>query len=102
MKATALHHLQDGATTFRKRQAVYGPSYHQFGFLMNGLFPNGLHIKSNDISSFNRLGIIVQIATKLLRYSASLTKGGHADSAHDMMVYAAMLEELTNHQPKTK
>jgi hypothetical protein len=34
-----------------------------------------------------------------MRYGENLNKGGHQDSAHDLSVYAAMLEELTDDNP---
>ena len=47
------------------------------------------------MDGFNRLGVFVQCISKVARYASSLPKGGHLDSAHDLMVYAAMLEEVT-------
>lgn len=87
--------LEAGAATFRERNATYGDNYLSFGVMMEGMFPDGLHIEAGDIAAFNRLGIFVQCASKLSRYAQNLSKGGHADSAHDLMVYAAMLEEVT-------
>lgn len=88
-------HMERGAATFRQRNAVYGDNYLEFGRVMVGAFPDGLHINAGDAASFNRLGIFIQCASKLTRYSQNLAKGGHADSAHDLMVYASMLEEVT-------
>ena len=62
---------------------------------MAGLFPDGLHIEADDVDSFNRLGVFMMIVSKSSRYAESLIKGGHEDSAHDTMVYGAILEELT-------
>ena len=44
----------------------------------------------------NRLHVFVAAVTKLQRYAHNWTRGGHADSAHDLQVYAAMLEEFTD------
>lgn len=87
--------LRAGAVTFEARNAVYGETYETFGRAMAGLFPNGLEIKPGDIAAFNRLGVYVQVMTKVARYATSLSSGGHVDSAHDAMVYSAMLEYLT-------
>ena len=96
---TAPENLEAGAATFRERGQVYGKSYIKFGGVMSELFPNGLWIDSRDTASHVRLGIMVQIIGKLTRYAEQMTRGGHRDSAHDMMVYSAMLEEVTE-EPK--
>jgi len=85
--------LDAGAATFRERNATYGDTYLDFGKAAAALFPNGLALKTVD--DFNRMGIFTQCLGKLARYAANLSEGGHQDSAHDLMVYAAMLEEVT-------
>lgn len=84
--------LRAAAQTYDERSRVYGDNYKHFGAVMAGCFPNGLVIASED--DWCRLGILVQIASKLTRYAQSFADG-HVDSAHDTIVYAAMLEELT-------
>lgn len=91
----AIHNLEAGAETFRQRNETYGNSYLTFGAVMAALFPRGLSIDAGDVDALNRLGIYVQIVSKCCRYATSLADGGHADSAHDIMVYGAMLEEVT-------
>ena len=91
----AIHNLEAGAETFRQRNEAYGDSYLTFGAVMTAIFPRGLNIDSGDVDAFNRLGIYVQIISKCCRYAKSIAEGGHADSAHDIMVYGAMLEEVT-------
>ena len=61
---------------------------------MAAIFPKGLELDSFE--SHNRFGILVQCVSKIMRYAENLDQGGHRDSAHDLSVYAAMLEELTN------
>ena len=85
--------MRAGASTYEQRNALYGDNYKHFGHAMRGVFPAGLHIES--VEDWNRLGILVQCAAKLTRYGQSFSAGGHADSAHDLSVYAAMLQELT-------
>lgn len=92
---TAPEILRSGAKTFEERNATYGETYSAFGKAMDALFPNGLTIKPGDVATYNLLGVFVQIMTKTSRYANSLTVGGHVDSAHDSMVYSAMLEHLT-------
>jgi hypothetical protein len=61
---------------------------------MSGLFPRGLPPPQSG-ADWNRLGLFVQCVTKLTRYAQSLERGGHVDSAHDLSVYAAMLQSVT-------
>jgi hypothetical protein len=85
--------LATASKTYRERNAVYGDNYKHFGKVMKGLFPRGLHVESID--DWNRLGVLVQVASKLSRYAQNFSAGGHVDSAHDAAVYAAILQELT-------
>lgn len=92
--------LASGAETFKQRNAVYGDSYLTFGKAMSGMLPKGLTIKPGDVAGFQRLGAFMQIVNKCCRYATPLrTGGGHQDSAHDMMLYAALLEEVTVNDP---
>lgn len=86
--------LSEGGKTFKQRNEIYGDTYLNFGAAAAAMFPDGLKIDS-DAASFNRLGIFVQCLGKMMRYASNLEQGGHQDSAHDLMVYAAMLEETT-------
>ena len=92
---TVAENLEAGAATFREHDAVYGPSYIRFGGVMDELFPDGLEISPRDVRSYIRLGVLVQIVSKISRYAESMTSGGHKDSAHDIMVYGAILEQVT-------
>jgi len=85
--------LESASLTYEQRNKIYGDNYKKFGVVMKVMFPNGL--KTDNIEDFNRLGVFVQCLSKLTRYSELLEFGGHRDSAHDLCVYAAMLEELT-------
>lgn len=87
--------LRAAAETYEERNKIYGDNYKHFGMVMNGLFPDGLNIAMDDVDAFNRLGVFIQCASKLTRYAQNLAQGGHVDSAHDLTVYASMLEELT-------
>lgn len=102
MAKRAPDNLEAGAATFRQRNALYGDNYLHFGRLMAALFPSGLAIGAGDVEAFNRLGIFIQCASKLSRYANAIAKGGHQDSAHDLMVYAAMLEEVTKQPEENK
>ena len=92
MPASAADILTAGAETFRARNTIYGDNYKHFGEVMAAMHPGGVVIETAE--QWNRLGVFVQCVSKLTRYAANT--GGHKDSAHDLMVYAAMLEELTS------
>lgn len=98
MKARSLMSVPDimeaGAQTFRDRAALYGPSYKTYGAVMSALFPEGLMV--NSVDDWNRLGVLTQVVGKLVRYTGAFDTGGHLDSAHDLMVYGAILQELTD------
>lgn len=85
--------LNAAAETFAQRDKLYGSSYQQFGVVMSGLLPTGIELSGT--TAFSRFGVFVQCVSKLTRYAANLQAGGHQDSAHDLCVYAAMLESLT-------
>jgi hypothetical protein len=90
---TAADHLDEGAETFRERNALYGQNYKNFGTVMRGMFPEGITLKTED--DFNRFHLMLLTAVKITRYANMFSRGGHVDSSHDMMVYSAMLEEVT-------
>lgn len=91
----AIHRLEDILNgmkrTARERHDAYGDSFLTFGKVAAALWPAGLSVGTEE--EFARLGVLVQIISKLCRYSVS--PQGHADSAHDMAVYSAILELLT-------
>ena len=86
--------LRSNAQTYEERNKLYGDNYKKFGHVMQVVFPQG--IPCSSVEDFNRLGIFIQCLSKLMRYAENMDKGGHQDSAHDLSVYAAMLEELTD------
>lgn len=91
----AIHRLEDILNgmkrTARERHDMYGDSFLTFGRVAAALWPAGLSVGTEE--EFARLGVLVQIIGKLCRYSVS--PQGHVDSAHDMAVYSAILELLT-------
>lgn len=92
-KPTVPDLLRDGAHTYSLRNAAYGNNYKTFGPIMMQMFPDGLPVL--DADGWNRFGVWMMLLNKVVRYAPSLQAGGHADTAHDIMVYGAMLEELT-------
>lgn len=84
--------LRKAAQTYEERGRVYGDNYKLFGHVLAAMFPSGLTIRSVD--DWNRIGIFVQVMSKVTRYANNFTKGGHEDSLLDNSVYSAMLAEL--------
>jgi hypothetical protein len=90
--------LREAAEIYEERNALYGDNYKNFGKVWIALFPGGVHTTEIDQegSTCSRLGVLIQIVSKLTRYCAQFDKGGHADSLTDLAVYAIMLQELDN------
>lgn len=87
--------LDEARDTFMKRNADYGENYKRFGALLIALFPEGGIPPITDAASADRLAALIDCAGKLHRYAHNFETGGHRDSARDLVVYAAMLEEAT-------
>ena len=80
--------LHEGANTYEERSAMYGENFRSFPEVMMGLFPEGIHLQSYE--DWMRMQFVMMNAIKMTRYAANFKRGGHSDSMHDMMVYAAM------------
>lgn len=76
---------------FKERSRVYGKNYKDFGPVAYTML-EGIKLETPD--DFARLGVLVQIISKLTRYCANFNNGGHDDSLMDLSVYAQMLREL--------
>jgi hypothetical protein len=85
--------LQRALETFDQRGSVYRDNHQRLGALLAALFPNGIEVTSPD--EHERLALLSLIAIKLSRYAVEWNNGGHRDSIHDIIVYAAMLEART-------
>lgn len=88
--------LRQAAVIYEQRYALYGDNYKRFGKLLAALFPDGISIASAEdpVKAGNRLGVLIQILSKITRYCENFNRGGHADSLDDLAVYAMMLREL--------
>ena len=95
MEETVPQKLRNAARTFEQRNAAYGNSYQRTGALLLALFPEGGIPATKTEQDAARLGHLLMAVMKLQRYALNFSNGGHKDSAHDLMVYAAMLEEST-------
>lgn len=87
--------LRAAALLFEDRDAVYGSNYQRQGAALLALFPEGGIPAITNEAEANRLHVFVACVTKLMRYAHNF-KEGHLDSARDLQVYAAMLEEFTD------
>lgn len=87
---TPVEVLQKMAATYEERQQQYGEAYLMTGKVLQVLFPDGIVLSSE--SEFNKWHLLDQIVAKLCRYAMSGKT--HADSVHDIAVYAAMIESM--------
>jgi hypothetical protein len=83
--------LRAAAGIYEERNKLYGSNYKKFGHVVAPMLA-GIHVESPD--DFNRLGILIQMLSKITRYCENFERGGHADSLDDLAVYAMMLREL--------
>ena len=79
----------DSLRTIEEREAA-GFSTRGLGDALNGLFPEGVLLKSPD--DHVRYHLFHQVIAKLNRYAATFEEGGHEDSIHDAGNYAKLLE----------
>ncbi len=88
--------LMEAATTYQRKNGQYKGNYEHIGNLLLALFAHtgGIpHFKTAE--ELNRLYLIIFCLAKLQRYCSLFETGGHKDSAHDLIVYAGMLEDMT-------
>lgn len=83
---------QEQIDIIEERNKVYGNNFEQFGSVIAELFPKGIDLKTPQ--DWNRLGIIVQIVSKLTRYAQNFNKGGHRDSLQDLSNYSMILQYM--------
>lgn len=93
---TADQILEEMASTFRERNAVYGNNFDNLGKAMAAIFPNGVTLRTAE--DFVRWHLFELQMVKLTRFANSgLT---HPDSIHDAGVYAAMVESRIDSKTK--
>ena len=95
-KLTLVENLTAAAALARQREMEYGTNYKDVGAMMVTMLPRGVKLETAE--DWNRFLVFGHVINKVTRYAKNLNTGGHRDSAHDLIVYAAMLEELTNEQ----
>lgn len=97
MKKTAADILDEMASTFRERNAVYGDNFRMVGKMMAVLFPKGVPPEVLHSDQFHLFELKL---VKLSRFAISNLK--HLDSIHDDGVYSAMIESIIIEQGETK
>lgn len=85
--------LREGAATYEERNKIYGSNYKKFGVAFAPLLAG---ITLNTATDVNRMGVLIQMLSKISRYVENWAKGGHDDSLLDLSVYTTMLRELDN------
>ncbi len=91
--------LSDAARMFATRNKTYGASYKSTGEALLWMFGGKIPaIRSPEAAQ--QLYLLTMCLIKMKRYAQNLGSG-HADSAIDLMVYAAMLREATVETEKT-
>jgi len=90
----ALMEMEDAVELFKDRQTQYGSAYKRGGEILHSYFPDGVTLKT--VGDFERFNVFVMCMLKLNRYASNIPRGGHLDSAQDLIVYASMLAEMTD------
>ncbi len=89
---SAADKLQAAIEKYKQRSSQYGDVFTQVGQIAAILLPSGAACKySHDHA---RMQLLLQVIAKLCRYTSHFESGGHQDSLHDLIVYAAMLEAM--------
>jgi hypothetical protein len=95
--------LKTTAEFFRAKNEEYGGAYIKIGKILSIIFPDGVVLKTAE--DHVRYNLFIMGINKYIRYGTNFAKGGHVDSATDMMAYAAMLssfDETLNENPEPK
>lgn len=87
--------LREAAAMFDERDALYGSNYKRFPVVLLSMFPGQTIPEIKTVEDAQRLQLMIQATNKIVRYAENFHRGGHKDSARDLCVYAAMLEEAT-------
>jgi len=87
-----INELKAAIKTFEEKSDKYGNMYKVKGEVMSIIFPDGVKLKTPE--DFNRYTYLSAVIAKMMRYAAQFENGGHYDSAHDAIVFAAMLNGI--------
>lgn len=89
--------MRKALATFESRTGVYKDSHHLHGQVLAAMFPGTVWLKTAQ--DHTRWVTFNQILGKLCRYAVNWETGGHADSIHDVGVYAFILEDIDAKTP---
>lgn len=95
--AGALDNMRKALETFASRTGVYKDSHYLHGRVLAAMFPNEVVLATAQ--DHTRWVTFNQIMGKLCRYAVNWGNGGHADSMHDVGVYAFILEAIDGQTP---
>lgn len=87
--------LRSAAATFEERNKTYGQNYLNVAPVMKALFPQGV---PKDLPLQTEWHLFELLVVKLTRLATSNIT--HLDSAHDAIVYAAMIESIIKDKQK--
>lgn len=86
--------MEGNLKTYRERGKTYKNGHEVHAQILQLLLPDGFSF--NDPRKSTQFVLLNMCITKLVRYGMVLNdQHGHVDSAHDLSVYATMLESYT-------
>ena len=89
--------LEQMASTYKERNAIYGDNFRMVGKIMAILFPLGV---PGEILHSDQFHLFELKLVKLTRFAISGLR--HKDSIHDDGVYSAMIEAIIEEQEAAK
>jgi preprotein translocase subunit SecA len=92
--------LGDLSNLYAQRNELYKDNYKNIGKIMELLF-NG-EVTLSSVGDYNRFGVIIQIISKLMRYTYNFNESDISpDYMDDLAVYSMILQELDNEWRKS-
>lgn len=89
----ALEELERASAIIKERGEQYGNAQKNHAKTLLSMFPDGITLKTED--DFSRFASLNMCVAKMTRYATNFEKGGHKDSASDLVSYASMLSSRT-------
>lgn len=88
--------LIKAAELYSDRGLKYGDNWLKVGQVLNILFSNQIATELCDRWTWDRIHLVTMILVKLTRFTNGMLTGNHhKDSTRDLVVYAAMLDSLS-------
>ena len=88
--------LHDAAQLYATRTAEYAGAWLDGGEVLRACLDAAFQTTMTEAAGVQTY-LVAHLASKLSRFAARLPTGGHIDSARDMVVYAAMLQAISEH-----